>query len=102
VTLDGTPVAVWRSKMTSSHNRNWIDLLPAAEDVIFDAIALGDAGREAYRTRSGLRTAFLQIARDAPRPRVSERVADIDGGAWLATLPHPKSTSVGFDPDRWR
>lgn len=99
--LDGRPVAISRGKMTSSYDRNWIEIPQGAEDRIFDVVGLDARARRAYKTRSGLRTAFLQISEDDPTPRVRERIASLSRGKWLAAVPHPRGVTLGFNPDLW-
>jgi hypothetical protein len=102
ILLDGRPVAIWRSKMTSSYDRNWIEVQPNAERHIFDVVRLGDRERHAYWNRAGMRTAFLQIIRDDPRPRITERVASLGLESWLSSPPAPGGSTLGFDPDLWQ
>jgi hypothetical protein len=102
LTLDGQQVAVWRSKMTSSYDRNWIEVLPDAEDHIFRAVNLPPEACRSYKERSGLRTAFLRIDKAAPTPAIGERAACLARGRWLQKVPAPQATSVGFNPDLWR
>jgi hypothetical protein len=100
--LDGNEIAVWRSKMTSSFDRNWIAILPHAEQHIFDAIGLSSEARAAYTQRSGRRTVFLQIDKNAPTSSIRERAACLAQGRWLRELPQPEATTLGFNADLWR
>jgi hypothetical protein len=102
VQLDGMPVAIWRSKMTSSFDRNWIEVLPMAADLILEVTGASQEMRMVYRTRSSSRSAFLRIPPDAPTPSVSERGADLIDGKWLDRLPDPEAATLGFNPDLWR
>jgi hypothetical protein len=102
VLLDGSEIAVWRSKMTSSYDRNWIDVLPHAEDAILDAAGLSLEARVDYRGTSELRTAFLRLDRDAPTPLIGERAASLEEGRWLDEIPEPSGVTLGFNPDLWR
>ena len=100
--LDGNPVAIWRSKMTSSYDRNWIEVLADAEDRIFHAVNLSQEARNAYKSGTGMRTAFLRITNDAPTPSINERAASLSRECWLETIPDPKATTLGFNPELWR
>ena len=100
--LDGKVVAVWRTKMTSSFDRNWIEVLPEAEARIFDAVKLSEAARTAYREKPSLRTAFLRIDQAAPTPSIAEAAASLDEGRWREEIPLPNGETVGFVPDLWQ
>jgi hypothetical protein len=102
ICLDGEAVAIWRTKMTSSFNRNWVEILPQAENLIFNAVGLSPAARAAYREGPQMRTAFLRIDKTAPTPAIDERAANLEGGVWRDDLPPPVATTVGFNADLWR
>ena len=99
--LDGVAVAIWWTKMTSSFDRNWIEVLPNAVDRILETSAASDEATAAYRSGQASRTAFLQIPATAPAPWVRELGADLTEGRWLQTLPAPRAQTVGFNPDLW-
>ena len=100
--LDGHDVAIWRSKMTSSFDRNWIEILPEMEDHVFQAIGLSRRARDGYRGRPELRTAFLRIDAAAPRPSIDERLASLSRGGWVKEVQPPTGQTVGFAPELWR
>lgn len=100
--LNGEEVAIWRSKMTSSWDRHWIEVLPEAEEHVFGAVKLSQEARDAYKTRSGLRTAFLRIDKSAPTPSISEHAASLTQMGWLDEIPAPNATTLGFNPQLWR
>jgi hypothetical protein len=100
--VNGHNVAIWRSKMTSSYDRNWIEVLPDAEDHIFAAVGLSEEASTAYKQRSGLRTAFLRIDKNAPTPSITEHAADLTGQSWLREIPAPEGTTLGFNAELWR
>lgn len=49
IVLDGEPIAVWRARMTTSYDRNWVEVLPGADEQILDAVGTPPAAREACR-----------------------------------------------------
>ena len=100
--LKGTPVAIWRSKMTASFDRNWIEVLPVAAERIMTVARVPRALRTAYASRADNRTEFLRIPNTAPTPKVSERGIDLVEGKWLERLPDPPARTIGFNPDLWR
>lgn len=100
--LDGQPVAIWRSRMTSSFDRNWIEVLPVAEACILEAADVSADMRSVFGARSEFRTTFLQIDKDAATPRIRERAVNATRGGWMAKVPRPQATSLGFDPGLWR
>jgi hypothetical protein len=100
--LDGHEVAIWRSKMTSSYDRNWIEVLGESEDHIFRAVKLSQEASDAYKNRSGMRTAFLRIDKNAPRPSIREHAASLTEKCWLEKVPDPEGSTLGFQAELWR
>jgi|GEM_PF-6099756 len=100
--FDGAPVAIWRSIMTSSFDRNWLEVFPAAASCIMGAIGVPQEGRETYETRHTNRTAFLRISKTAPTPAVSEYGISLGEEKWLECVPDPQGTTLGFNPKLWR
>jgi len=100
--LDGHRVAICRTKMTSSYDRNWVEVLPEGEEQIFRAVNLSDEARDAYRQRPEARSASLRIEKNLPRPSLSEHAASFDRQCWLEEIPHPRGSTMNFDPDLWR
>lgn len=102
ICLDGEALAIWRTRMTSSFDRNWVEVLPEAENRIFDAVQLPTAARTKYREQPTLRTDFLRIDKHAPTPTINERAANLEEEVWRDDLPPPKGTTLGFNADLWR
>ena len=100
VLLDGHEVGIWRSKMTTSFDRNWFAVLPGGEDHIFDVVGVSPAARSAFRDSIQSRQAVIYIDRDAPRPKIHEHLAELDVGRWVK--PPQRPVSIGFRPDLWR
>jgi hypothetical protein len=102
ICLDDVAVAIWRTRMTSSVDRNWVEVLPEAENRIFDAVQLSTAARTTYREEPKLRTDFLRIDQHAPTPTINERAANLEDEVWHDDLPPPEGTTLGFNADLWR
>jgi len=95
ILLDGKPVAILRTKMTSSYNRNWIEVLPSAESHILDSLKLVGEARTNYEMRQAEKRASLYVDQTAPEPAVNERLAAIEKEDWSA-IPNPEGASLGF------
>lgn len=102
ITLDGTAIAVWRARMTTSYDRNWIEILPGADGQILDTAGVPADVQASYREHGELRESVIQISGDSPRPSVRELGADLNVGAWLAELPAPEGETLGFDETLWQ
>lgn len=101
ILLDGREVAIWRSKMTTSWDRNWVEVLPGAEQCILDAIDLSPELLTAYSAAPETRRAAIQLDRDAPTPTIREQVADLASGRWLANVPLSGGRTLGFNQVLW-
>lgn len=101
VLFDGVPVAVLRSRETTSFDRNWVAVLPTGIDHILQALGMDrDAVERARQAEPELRS-VLTIDPSAPRPRVTQRCADFANQAWTTPDTSSWPWSLGFDDRAW-
>jgi hypothetical protein len=100
ISLDGTLVAVCRSKMTSSFDRVWIEVLPSLAGCLFAAVGLGSIDLAGFEQSSDARRSALYVDKTGPSPTIDEVVAQIDMGSWLTESIPPRGWSLGFTPRR--
>jgi len=101
ICLDGRPVAICRSKMTSSFNRVWIKPLPDIAERVFHSVGLGPTDLAEFTGSQEARRAALYVDQTTPMPKVSEVVAVVPENAWSTDIPSPRGCSVGFTPRKW-
>jgi hypothetical protein len=83
ISLNGHPVAEWRSKMTTSYDRNWIKVLPNADDRLFDLMKVPNPVREGYKNNIHERQACLYLDLNAPKPDVRQFTAYLNSEHWM-------------------
>jgi hypothetical protein len=98
ILFDGSTVAICRSKMTTSFDRVWIEVLPSLAGVLHRAVGLDANTLSEYENGGDTRRAVLYVDKTGPKPDIDEAIAQIDIGTWSINIPRPQGESLGFTP----